>query len=419
MCQPKSKGGKRCDAHLRGSSATLGHVSAVTGEDRETVRAVFNELRKEGKELNKPTPEQVREFAESQRFQAAFSPELTEAQRTRISGHWEEAAKEEPSAGTFHAWKYTLSEVMRRARTKVAAVFAAGLLSVSLASCSGGGALNEDVTPGPSQPPAMPSPSAEATDPGGMDLNEYGISIDMNEKMGIAANGPEFTDAYGTYNRVSIEDGSPILEPTPGAYDELAQASWGEEKLAGGEVATKKFILEKILDNQSVYEGTPEKINEYLEEGKSYVAQEWQEAWMEYDKERLESQGLSGGRADASVSLYLHYEDASFPEHEKGQPRYTLTDITLKEAVANTGYEGASDVIYKYDITYQRPANIRDTDGGYSKGFINVTHEQWLSVDATADGKYELTGWWAESHAVPFTADGEQAPLWSMQQDGK
>lgn len=301
----------------------------------------------------------------------------------------------------------------RRYRQRAVALVAAVVVSISLAACSSGDTGDGDMTDAPSAVPSLtaeegltlspsPSPEPSTTTQERGELDEYGLSYESNEYLGIHAAGREFTDAYGTYNRVAIDDDARILERTASAYSQSAMDIWDYELLVAGEKTAKRFILELMMDNQSIYDSTPENMKAYLAESSELIVPEWRETWLDADA----SEGhLGAGRTDISVPLYVNAEDATFPEYVPGQARYVLQNMTLTDAYAS---DEPGEVIFAFDMILQRPASIRIGDDEYVKGFINITQERLLALRPLTGGQFQIAGWYGSLRAFPHHHDGTQ-----------
>ena len=117
MCQPKSKGGKRCLVHSTTSKFVVRVARVKTNADEETIRATLSELAREGKGLPAPATEDVQNWVEKKRFATQFDPSLDDHER-RIQLKQLERASEEVaegvSGGHFHAWKNLVKSVKAR-----------------------------------------------------------------------------------------------------------------------------------------------------------------------------------------------------------------------------------------------------------------------------------------------------------------
>ena len=144
MCQPKSKGGRRCLRHSSASRAEVNYVSAKLKLDKETVYATLKELNKEGRKLDPPTKEEVLAFIKEEEFKVKYDPDenLTTPERARIlkalGKAQGEVQKNGATAGALHAWKNLLSRCWEKVGKKVAALGAIGAMVFGLTSCSVG-----------------------------------------------------------------------------------------------------------------------------------------------------------------------------------------------------------------------------------------------------------------------------------------
>jgi len=373
MCQSKAEGGKRCANGMLGSRATINTVVQTLRERPEDVKAVFTELRHEGKNLPKPTPEQVAAFAAQQRFQANWNPELTTSAKERIATQWENAPQDEPDGGTFHAWKNTLGEVARRARAKLAAVTAITGLSMALASCSGGGTL-ASTTPDPSIAPSTPAIAQT-------------LNYAENAKVGIVA-GQQRTDQFGTYSQVSLSDTAPVLAFDASRYDAASQAAFTSEQLTDAQSATARFVAQSIMDNPAVYDQSAENLAAYSSESTPFVADAQVQEWQ--------SDVLAGGQGvatDAIANRLVLDNPGAKPEgYSAGQSRYLMNKFEVQSVTTNSD---KGDIVYTYNVDYDR--GFTDVDG--SKVDMHMTGTYKIAVAPDANGTWKMTGWGQDLHS--------------------
>lgn len=238
MCQTKAEGGKRCAAHMSGSTATVTMASIIADVQEPVVKKVFTALRKEGKKLPTPTPEEVYALSENNAMMAKFDPSIPENRRKKLVEKWENAKSESPDGGTFHAWRHTLAETFRRGRKIISAVGIAGAL-VFTSSCASSGALTpstptDTASPSSISQTATPSATPTATAPA--------------LAAGIVAKGVA-NDGKGEYLQTSIPDTDPAMKYNPAITDDAAKAHYSESDLADAHKTVVKFIAEEAIDS--------------------------------------------------------------------------------------------------------------------------------------------------------------------------
>lgn len=116
MCYPKAEGGKRCAVHMYGSRASLKAAELYSGEDKTKLNSIFAELRREGKErqIETPSSEEVRDFADQQRVRTKFDSAIPERKRNSLVESWVKAREESPDGPTFYAWQNMRAEAARQ-----------------------------------------------------------------------------------------------------------------------------------------------------------------------------------------------------------------------------------------------------------------------------------------------------------------
>lgn len=227
MCQAKSKGGKRCFAHMMGTQASVMMASIMGNVPEKHAAEVSRELRKEGKGLPTPTEEEILAFARNNQFIARHDITIPENMRPGLVKRWQKAEAERPDGGGFHSWKHVLVESVVRYRRTVAAVGLAGLMTFSTA-CSGGqepGNAPENLT--------SPSPSISQTAPAGP-------SITAGEVVK--------TDK-GEYLRSTIKEDDPAMQYDESVVEPGTLAAVPREALESAHKYNVSFIAEEVIDS--------------------------------------------------------------------------------------------------------------------------------------------------------------------------
>lgn len=192
MCQSKAAGGKRCFAHHPGTKASISYVHAKTGIDKEQIYAIMKELRKEGKSLEAPTPEELDKFFQKEEFMTRWDNTLSEKEKVailrQILAARLEADQNGVQGGVFHSWKNALKRTVDKFKRPFIATAVAGSLLFT-AACSAG---NGTPSPGPDE-----TSTPVATE----------CVINNTEDLGVAAPGEIRTDKYGSYCTVVLGKG--------------------------------------------------------------------------------------------------------------------------------------------------------------------------------------------------------------------
>lgn len=231
MCQSSKQGGKRCAAHMHGSTATVTMTSIITNVVAENVRKIFTGLRKEGKNLPAPSQEEVIALAENNKMMSRFDPTIPDGRRNSLAKRWESAKTENPDGGTFHAWRHTLGETIRSSRKTFAAIGIAGTLMFASA-CSGGNMAHDPQTTAPVTSPTTISATATPSAPvkGGIPTK------------GVADGG------HGKYLQTTIDDSDPAMKYNAALATPTATSMYSSEDLAAVQKKAVKFMAEEGLD---------------------------------------------------------------------------------------------------------------------------------------------------------------------------
>lgn len=260
MCQAKSKGGKRCAAHMAGSTATVSMTTVLTGAVESFVKKVFTGLRKEGKNLQAPSREEVIALADNNAMMSRYDVTIPDNRRASLARRWEEAKQENPDGPTFHAWRHTLAETSRSWRKSFAAVGIAG--SLMMTSACGVGANHPDSTPVPSPSVTISqeaSPSAVPTVP-----TQAGPSIPVKE---VVNNGK------GEYKQTTISPDDPAMKYDPATADATIKSQYTPEQIEDAQKFVAKFVAEEGIDS-TLNDGT--NVDAWWAANKDKIAPEFQ-----------------------------------------------------------------------------------------------------------------------------------------------
>lgn len=237
MCQSTKQGGKRCAAHMHGSTATVTMTSIVTSTAADIVRKIFTGLRKEGKNLPAPSQAEIIALAENNKMMARFDPTIPDSRRNSLTKRWESAKTETPDGGTFHAWRHTLGETIRsgfmNSRKTFAAVGIAGTLLFASA-CSGGN-MPHDPSSAPVTSPTTISTSASPT--------ATAPVVKGLPTKGVADTGK------GKYLQTTIADTDPAMKYDPSLATPTATKMYSAKDLAEVQKKAVKFMAEEGIDS--------------------------------------------------------------------------------------------------------------------------------------------------------------------------
>jgi hypothetical protein len=374
MCQTKAQGGKRCAAHMSGSTATVTMTSIIADVQEFVAKKVFTALRKEGKKLPAPTPEEVYALSENNAMMAKFDPSIPDNRRKKLVEKWENAKSESPDGGTFHAWRHTLAETFRRGRKIMAATGIAGAL-VFTSSCSASGALaptGPTNTSSPSSISQTVTPSASPT------------ATAAALPAGIVAKGVA-NDGKGTYLQTSIADTDPAMQYNPAITDDAAKAHYSAADLADAQKVIVKFIAEEAIDS-TLNGGTDV------------------DGWFAAHKDEIHPANqaimlseLKAGKDDVARESWMATKPGYSYVHGDNTPRVTSRTITptkLRYVESGTlqGVMLDTSVSYSMKVT-----------GGTHTGVQSTTADLSYAVAKDpADGKWKIAGYNANFH----TAEG-------------
>lgn len=300
MCQPKSKGGKRCAIHHHGTQAAIQTTAVKTQVAVDDVKATFSELNKEGRNLPAPTREEFIGHLEKERFVTEIDPTISERDKKMILKKIEKAKEEStPNGGTFHAWKNLMSETMRRYGSKIRRAAAALGIAGSLLATSG---CVAGITPEPG--------STESPTPG--QTNSVVLYGD------VIASG-EITDSLGTYTATTISPDDDSYSTLASDVDPALRSAFSDEELLEAQQYVAKFVAEQTTDGTAVDNSGWEQWRQ--EVGPQYV-----------------TGPFAGDLLNPSESTIVYHDSA--PNFIRdGAPRFNTNTITVNELKA-VNYEG-------------------------------------------------------------------------------
>lgn len=364
MCQAKSKGGKRCAAHMAGSTATVSMTTVLTGAVESFVKKVFTGLRKEGKNLQAPSREEVIALADNNAMMSRYDVTIPDNRRASLARRWEEAKNETPDGPTFHAWRHTLAETSRSWRKSFAAVGIAG--SLMMTSACGVGGNQPDSTPVPSPSVTISqeaSPSAVPTVP-----TPPASSIPVKE---VVNNGK------GEYQHTTISPDDPALKYDPNVVMPDASAQFTPEEITAAQKTAITFLAEEGIDS-TLNDGND--IDGWWAKNKDRIAPELQQPVYDYLKSG-KTFVARGSWDDANSKGYTY-------AYNKDQPRVKSRKIEVIGVRSEPGAAGTS-LIFNTDVDYV----MAGKDSAGTPKDINVKGSMMYAVrkDA-ATGNWLITG---------------------------
>lgn len=330
MCQAKSKGGKRCFAHMLGTQASIIMASIMGNVPAEHAKKVSSDLRKEGKGLPAPTEEEILAFARNNQFISRHDVTIPENMRAGLVKRWQKAEMERPDGGGFHAWKHVLVESVVRHRRSVAAVGLAGLMTFSTA-CSGG----QDMGNSP-EVSSSPSPSISQTAPVGPSITA----------------GKVIKTDKGEYLQSTIAADDPAMKYDPSKSIANPEAHVSLEQIQKGQEFTVKYIAEDVIDSP-------------LNNKASTVDSWWSENKDKFDPAYHESIRNDLEVRDGPVVQNKWHQDIDYKYdyiYSTQETRISDRNISVNEVY----YSDTNMLVFKTNYDYT--AKVRTPDGiGFEK----------------------------------------------------
>lgn len=349
MCQPVSKGGKRCLAHQAGTTATTRYVSSKLKVAEPVVRESIKELNKEGRNLPTPSQEEVKGFIALEEFKTKLDPELSEHDKKIILKNYDKARTQAETqgvtGGAFHAWKNAFARVYGKIRRSLAVAGATGLV-VSVAACGG---LQASPTPsGSDSEPANPGTptTSQPAEPGTLsDLYPDDASIPAGE----------VTDEYGTYVHVTVDPNGTFAQYDPSIVQgDLAAQGFSEEQAREAHDLAARFFVEQTIDSPA-YDNSNVTAEQWYEANNGVtISSQWYpaEAFQGDDFSQLvinqgapnPTEGRTGGQrshVSGQVQSILPIEASDgtpvLMVSVAGVARTPLSDTKIQEWITSTG----------------------------------------------------------------------------------
>lgn len=293
MCQSKAATGgigKRCFVHHPGTQASINYVYSKTGIDKKQIYDIMKELRKEGRMLDAPSPEEVEKYFALEEFKTKFDNTLTEKERVTILKQLLAArseAKTNPvSGGVLHSWKNAMQRTVQRFKRPLIALGLTGTLLFGAAGCVG------NVSPDPVATPSISASQGTTTNPSNPSA-EVPCSTDNPGPYGDAVQKAEVTDQYGTYCHITIDPDSAALTFDASKVDStVAELGFTNEDAAAAQKAAVTFVVEQSLDSALLDTYTKENSVKWLEDNKNLINPSSIELYENYANESGLSKGV-------------------------------------------------------------------------------------------------------------------------------
>lgn len=252
------RGPKRCFTHMHGTQATISVAQFITGLPRNFVNGVSKALKKEGKNLQQPTEEEITTFARSKGFEMRNGVNIPDKDRAKLIKQWQKAEQEKPDGGEFHAWRNTTVEsVVRWKRTTMASVAGASILMTS--ACGIGGAPDENKSSSaPSSEvstsaPASPTKSAEETKPAetkpAKPTEDKGKISDALKKDKVELTGKQAKNKNGSYQKIKLADDHPTSNYNPKTHKGDLPSGWTKSDAASAQKYAANFYVQEVIDS--------------------------------------------------------------------------------------------------------------------------------------------------------------------------
>jgi hypothetical protein len=312
MCQSKAQGGKRCLAHSKLSQFVVRIAKFKYKASDETIKETMHELSREGRNLPQASGQTVSAFIDKQKFATEIDPAYSSHERTILMNQLSKATDETKNGvdgSHFHVWKNFLGRIRNKMRKTVMVVGMVGVLSATLAGCTGNGGVtpSTSASPAPStsiSQSASPSPSATAL--GSVDLTTETVK----------------TPDGGSYLQVELPATSPLYKYNKSIVDDDATSRFSKAEIASGQ----KFISDFV-----VTQGT----NSIAVDGDKAGWAQWQKDYADQyiyasQKKAILSSATSNG-SDRS-SFIMNDSNNSFPPLlNNGGSRIKTEDVTLSQ----------------------------------------------------------------------------------------
>lgn len=376
--------GHRCPIHLKGSRALINTTAIEAGVTVEETKAAFKALRKEGRNLPDPTPEQVKAWTESQRIKAKFNTALSNYQSTIAQRQWTQAAEEPTDGATFHAWRNTMSEIVRRGKSKVLALGLVATISVGVGAC--GNASNQPI-------PEIPEPSPSVTE--ALETMPYNLVTENHERLGIGSD-TSITRSFpdGTpYNPTTVDANSPALQLEnvgiqEGESEEALYAKYSKEDVQDAIIYFSQFTVKDIYDSEASYNPTDEESLKHYNEIKPQLTESLQSHFDNTENYRVFTNMKLKVAAEAGVT---------FNQGSNGE-NFAVVDME----VGNVHVDSATgNLMMTVRVVSDYSMSIKTPDGSDTDHMAyRAVHDRAFSLNKSDDGDWAIAGIWGSEDGL-------------------
>lgn len=381
MCSSIAEGGKRCAVHMHGSRAAVKEAEIYTQEDRGVLSRMFTKLRREGKNLPAPEPEEVQAYADGQRVRARFDSSLSKRDSNTLIRNWTKARDEEPDGGTFHAWKNLRSSAAAQKLRRGVAVLSIGTAVVATGACGAQPKQEEAPTP-------TTTPTAEQTTEAPAPTPE-GFTYELPSGF---TTGQPAQSIHGEYLPLSLEENSPLLNYSDSVATPEVVSNFDPEDVQEAQQIASTFVVEQGVDSVLVYDYSEENAEAWWNENKDVFHPDYQNDFHSLvtdgskrnplvDNNGGDALGPNGERLEGG-----HWSRGN-PVYETGTVRTGNVSIELVEisSDSNGSYLG-----FEYDASVSR---IIEDPSDLSKGpLVETTDSDFTIYMLPHNGSWRIAG---------------------------
>lgn len=385
MCSSVAEGGKRCAVHMCGSRAALKEAEIYTKEDRGVLSKMFTMLRKEGKNLPAPSPEEVRDYADGQRVRARFDSSLSKRDSNTLVRNWTKAREEEPDGGTFHAWKNLRSFAAAQKQRIRRGVAGLGIATsvIAMGACGGPPGNNET-------PPPTPTPTAteEVTTPAPSQTE--GISFEM--PPGISTGDRTLSSIHGEYAPLTLAEDSPLRQYNDEVVTSAAKQGFSQGEIEEAQSFTAEFVVNEGIDSVLVYDYSEENAQQWWNDNQHKFApenrDEFRQNIMNPNVRSIVVDNNAGDSVlpDGEINPDGYWARGN-PSYEAGGPRTGNVTVELVEV---NGDAGGAWLQFDYNASVSRI--VTDPAGEVQGDIIEDTDLDFSLIVSNIDGNWSIYG---------------------------
>lgn len=277
------------------------------------------------------------------------------------------------------------------------------LLGLTLSACGDSGktpgatASSSEATPSATAAPDVTETPTEADEPAeeapSPEVNL--LNYEVNDQMGIVANGPVLSDQYGSYTQVTLAETSPLNSASFDAITPEASAAYTEEQLNTAQAFVSNFLITQSLDSPLVWDDREESVSAFVEQTVPLINDS-------YEGDFRDLFGYDDGKGyiitdsnDTSWRETLGYTPTAYVPN---QARYAIKDIS----VSNIDLTEDGGLRFDYGLEYNRTAQKTETGEVLIE---NVAGTRSYGVTLNEDNQWEIAGW---AQQVEFNFDAPE-----------